>query len=155
MAAYDDYVYKLVSDVPQPVFVIELPKDLQWSDELSWNSVEQNVVYSTTGELLIQEGVKKQGRPITLIGLDNMAWLTREQGLILYNMVQSPGLVLTLTFFNKLNPSEVLFSKSVRFRNYEKPALDMRRILHWDQYEAGAWYIVNLIKLMETSAYGE
>ncbi|MCK9348235.1 MAG: hypothetical protein M0P41_04815 [Sphaerochaeta sp.] len=154
MAVYDDYHYKLYSDAPQSVFAVYLPKDLQWADELTWNAVAQSVEYSLTGALLIQEGVKQKGRTITLSGLDNMAWITREVGSTLLSMANTPGLVMTLEFKHKTNLEDVLFSYNVMFRHFEAPAVDIKRILQWDQYEEGAYYIVNSIKLMETTAYG-
>ena len=154
MAVYDDYIYRLSTVAPQPVFSIDLPKDLQWSDELTWNVVEQSVDYSLTGSLLIEEGAKQKGRYITLAGLDNMAWITREKGQTLLSMANSPGLVMTFQFLDKNNPANILFTYNTMFRHFEKPAVDIRRILQYDQFEAGAYYIVNSIKLMETLAYG-
>ena len=100
MAAYDNYYYKLYTAAPQTVFSVNLPKDLQWVDELTWNTVAQSVEYSLTGALLIQEGVKQKGRHITLAGLDNMAWITRGVGTTLLNMMNSPGLVMKLDFLS-------------------------------------------------------
>lgn len=154
MAVYDNYIYRLSTVAPQPVFSVDLPKDLQWGDELTWNVVEQSIDYSLTGSLLIEEGVKQKGRYITLTGLDNMAWITREKGQTLLSMANSPGLVMTLRFLDKDNPANVLFTFNTMFRHFEKPAVDIRRILQYDQFEAGAYYIVNSIKLMETLAYG-
>lgn len=153
MAQYDDYIWRLSTTSPQEVFSLDLPKDLQWVDELTWNKVEQNSEFSLTGALLIQEGVKQKGRFITLVGLDNMAWITREQGVTLLNMANTPGLIITCRF---LHPGTLnaLYTFNVMFRHFEKPAVDIKRILHWDQFESGAWYIVNSIKLMETLAYG-
>lgn len=154
MSAYDNYYYKLYTAAPQPVFSVNLPKDLQWADELTWNAVAQSVEYSLTGALLIQEGVKQKGRHITLVGLDNMAWITRGVGITLLSMMNSPGLVMKLDFLSSVTPYPVLFSYNVMFRHFEAPAVDIKRIQHWDQYETGAYYIVNSIKLMETLAYG-
>lgn len=154
MAVYDNYYYKLSTVAPQPVFSVSLPKDLLWPDELTWNTVEQTADYSLTGALLIEEGVKQKGRAITLTGLDNMAWITREAGLTLLAMANSPGLIMTLEYLDSETPFDVLFSFNVMFRHYEKPAVDIKRILQWDQFETGAYYIVNSIKLMETLAYG-
>ena len=153
MAVYDDYIWRLSTVAPQPVFSVDLPKDLQWAEELTWNTVEQSTEYSTSGALLIQEGVKLKGRYITLAGKDDMAWITREQGVTLLSMANSPGLVMTLRF---LHPGTMatLLTFNTMFRHFEKPAVDIKRILHWDQFETGAWYIINSIKLMETLAYG-
>jgi hypothetical protein len=147
---YDDYIWRLSTVAPQPVFSVDLPKDLQWVDELTWNTVEQSVEYSLTGTLLIEEGVKQKGRFITLEGKDDMAWITRSVGTTLLSMANSPGLVMTLKFVDSANPANVLHTFNTMFRHFEKPAVDIRRILQWDQFETGAWYIVNSIKLMET-----
>jgi len=152
--AYDDYIYRLSTVAPQSVFSIDLPKDLEWKDELNWGTVDQIVEYSLTGALLIQEGVKQKGRPITFTGKDNMAWITREQGLTLLAMRNTQGLVMTLKFLNKNAPASVLFSFNVMFRHSEG-AVDLSNIKDFDQYESDAWYIVNAIRLMETTAYGE
>lgn len=149
MSIYDDYIYRLSTADPQPIFTIDLPKDLQWNDELTWNKVEQNVEYGLTGSLLIQEGSKKKGRYITLAGVDNMAWITREKGIILYDMASTAGLIMTFQFINPTT-SHSLFSYNTQFRHFESPALDIKRILQWDQYDTGAYYIINSIKLMET-----
>lgn len=153
MILYDDYIWRLTTAAPQPVFSIDLPKDLQWEDELTWNKVDQSTEFSLTGALLIQEGVRQKGRYITLIGKDDMAWITREVGVSLLAMANSPGLVITCSFLHP-GTNTVLHSFNTMFRHFEKPAVDIKRILHWDQFEPGAWYIVNSIKLMETLAFG-
>ena len=153
MIQFDDYIWRLSTVAPQSVFSVDLPKDLQWVEELTWNTVEQNVEYSLTGALLIQEGVKQKGRFITLAGKDDMAWITREVGTTLLNMSNTPGLIMTLRFMHP-GTSATLHTFNTMFRHFEKPAVDIKHILQWDQFEAGAWYIVNSIKLMETLAYG-
>lgn len=157
---YDDYVYRLSVVAPQSAFCtitlpfsMDLPKDLQWIDEQSWGAVEQSVDYSLTGALLIQEGKKLKGRYITLVGADNMAWITRVQGNDLMVLRDIPTLVMNLKFVDKNNSSNILFSKNVMFRHSEG-ALDLQNIKNFDQYEADAWYIVKTIRLMETLAYG-
>ena len=158
---YDDYIYRLSAVAPQSPLCtislplsIDLPKDLKWEDELKWSPVNQTVEFSTTGALLIQEGAKQKGRPITLVGVDDMAWLTRPQGLILQSMQYSPGLVMDLRFVDSANASNILWSKNVMFRHSEG-GLDMDNIKHFDQYEPDAWYIVRAIRFMETLSYGE
>ena len=154
MSTYDNYVYTLTTIAPQPVFSITLPKDLIWEDEYKWGAVGQSVEYSLTGALLIQEGTKQKGRYITLVGRDNMAWITRTQGNTLYSMFNSQGLVMTLKFVSSLNPALILFTMPVMFRHAEG-GLELSNIKDFDQYNTDAWYIVNSIKLMETLAYEE
>lgn len=45
---------------------IELDDQFEWADEFDWDPVSQEQERSLTGALLVQEGVKLHGRPITL-----------------------------------------------------------------------------------------
>lgn len=45
---------------------IELDDQFEWADEFDWDPVAQEQERSLTGALLVQEGVKLHGRPITL-----------------------------------------------------------------------------------------
>ncbi|MCK7579311.1 MAG: hypothetical protein MZV65_28645 [Chromatiales bacterium] len=56
-----------------------LPQGLRWTDEYAWTSVAQSIDYGLTGALLIQEGTRIGGRPLTLTGGKNWAWITRAQ----------------------------------------------------------------------------
>ena len=38
-----------------------------FSDEFAWKPIEQNQEYAVDGTLIVQEGKKKSGRPITLL----------------------------------------------------------------------------------------
>lgn len=57
---------------------LTLPEDLHWGDEFDWSPVEQSTEYATDGALLIEEGVKLAGRPLTLIGDESSVWVTRS-----------------------------------------------------------------------------
>ena len=54
-----------------------LPDDLLWSDEHVWSPAVSSVSYLLTGALLVQSAVRQAGRPITLVGAQDMAWVTR------------------------------------------------------------------------------
>ena len=54
-----------------------LPDDLLWSDEHVWSPAVASVSYLLTGALLVQSAVRQAGRPITLVGAQDMAWVTR------------------------------------------------------------------------------
>lgn len=56
---------------------LSLPDDLLWSDEHSWSPALASVSYLITGALLVQSAVRQGGRPITLVGAADMAWVTR------------------------------------------------------------------------------
>ncbi|MCY1356619.1 hypothetical protein D9M68_566230 [compost metagenome] len=45
---------------------IELDDQLEWADEFEWDAVAQERERTITGHLVVQEGVKVHGRPITL-----------------------------------------------------------------------------------------
>ncbi len=49
-----------------------------WADEFDWKPIEQKQERSIDGSLIIQEGKKKYGRPITLKPAeDGMGWISR------------------------------------------------------------------------------
>lgn len=55
---------------------VPLEDGFLWSDEFSWKAIEQNQAYAMDGTLIIQEGKKKSGRPITLQPADpQMGWV--------------------------------------------------------------------------------
>ena len=56
---------------------LELPATLLWTDEHAWQAVLMTTEYSTTGALHIDEWVKQAGRPMTLQGAQDRAWLDR------------------------------------------------------------------------------
>lgn len=45
---------------------VELGDQFEWVDEFTWDAVTQEQERSLTGALLVQEGTKLHGRPITL-----------------------------------------------------------------------------------------
>lgn len=54
-----------------------LPDDLLWSDEHAWTPAVSSVSYLITGALLVQSATRQAGRPITLVGPADMAWVSR------------------------------------------------------------------------------
>jgi len=54
-----------------------LPDDLLWTDEHAWTPAMASTSYLITGALLIQSATRQAGRPITLVGAADMAWVTR------------------------------------------------------------------------------
>jgi hypothetical protein len=79
------------------ITTVTLPDALSWADEYSWSPVEQTKTYTTTGALLIEEGIKQAGRPITLEGAADRTWCTRALVDVLRGWAALPGVVLTLT----------------------------------------------------------
>lgn len=71
-------------------------EQLQWTDEHQWDAVEQGQDRSLTGALIIQEGVKLYGRPITLASND-AAWFTKATVDALQALRDQAGIVMLLT----------------------------------------------------------
>jgi hypothetical protein len=70
---------------------LELPEDLFWIDEFSWAKVAQSTDRGTTGKLLVDVAVREGGRPITLQGEGNTAWIKRSALKELAAWSQLPG----------------------------------------------------------------
>lgn len=75
---------------------ITLPQGLRWSDEFAWSPLAQTSEYGLTGSLLVEQTLKQAGRPITLIGGRDFAWLTRTEVSALKTLLDT-GAELTLT----------------------------------------------------------
>ena len=80
---------------------------LDWQDEFSWSPVDQATGYSTTGALLIDVALKQAGCPITLMGTETAAWVTRALCSTLQAWAELPGIQLTLVLRGQ--PRQVMF----------------------------------------------
>jgi hypothetical protein len=70
--------------------VVTLPDDLLWADEHAWTPAVASVSYLLTGALLVQSAVRRAGRPITLAGPVDMAWVPRPVITTLYAWAAVP-----------------------------------------------------------------
>jgi hypothetical protein len=75
---------------------ISLPNGLRWEDEYAWHPLAQATDYSLTGALIVEQSPKQAGRPITLIGGKDFAWLTRAEVEALKALLDA-GDAMTLT----------------------------------------------------------
>lgn len=119
---------------------LTLPADLWWEDEIDWTPVEQTVEYSTTGALLIDVATKQAGRPITLVGDESTAWITRATALALQAFAAVPGKQMTLVLHAE--------TFTVMFRHEEKKAVDTEPLVKITPPDAGDYYILKALKLM-------
>lgn len=72
---------------------IDITDNFVWSDEFNYNQVEQSQERSLTGGMIIQSGLKRYGRPITL----GASWLPRATVDALYALEASTAaMALTL-----------------------------------------------------------
>lgn len=78
--------------------VLTLPDDLRWTDEFAWVPVQESREYSVTGAQLIDRRLKQAGRPITLSGAPDAAWVTRAVTLTLQQWAQQLEPALSLSY---------------------------------------------------------
>ena len=78
---------------------VRLPQDMRWEDEFGWNKVAQAAPQRTlSGGLVIQQGIKANGRPITLSG--DWVWLDLGSLRTLRDWTDVPELEMTLTHYD-------------------------------------------------------
>ena len=116
--------------------VINLPPDMDWRDEFGWTPVEHSTDYSMTGALVVQEGERQDGRPITLFG-GREVWIERATIEALYAMASIPDQRMTLALWGR--------SFTVMFR---RPAIEAEPIRRLANPSAEHKYAVT-INLME------
>lgn len=73
-----------------------LPDDLIWADEFTWAAVAQATERGITGALILDAMLRNGGRPITLSGQGDSAWITRADLLTLQSWMLLPGQTFTL-----------------------------------------------------------
>ena len=79
--------------------VIHLPDNLRWTDEHVWSPLAQSAPqYSLGGAVVIQQGTRLAGRPLTLGGEDNHNWLPRAALQTLSAWAAVPELEMTLDY---------------------------------------------------------
>lgn len=71
-------------------------EQIEWTDEWEWDPVAQEQERSLTGGLIVQEGVKRYGRPITLAS-NGGAWFTLATVRALEALRDQSGIVMLLT----------------------------------------------------------
>lgn len=83
-----------------------------WSDEFSWKPIEQNQERAVDGTLIIQEGKKKSGRPITLSPSDSQGWIKRSSLSILkdWSVLQDEQFTLTFEYPHDTRQFNVIFN---------------------------------------------
>ena len=74
---------------------ITLPEDMRWLDEFDWQALAQSSPeYSLGGAVVIQQGTRLAGRPVTLGG--EWIWLARADLVTLQAWADVPELEMTL-----------------------------------------------------------
>lgn len=77
---------------------IPLPADLEWTDEFSYTPIRQRTETTLSGALIVEETAQAKGRPITLAGGDDAAWVTRATVDALYALTSAAGATHALDY---------------------------------------------------------
>lgn len=101
---------------------LALPPDMQWVDELSWVPLGVTAKVSLTGAEIVQSGSLQAGRPITLQGGTDFAWIDYATAEQLRTLASAGGASYTLTL-----PDARTFQ--VRFRAEDTP-VEATPVLH-------------------------
>lgn len=129
---------KLIDQVT--LAVINLPNDLLWVDEFRWSPVASTSSYSLAGSLIIEQGVKLAGRPITLEPPDNeMAWVSRSTHEALRAAAAIPARRFKLVLEYPTDLREFL----VAFAPVDDP-IDGNPVKGFPEHEPDAWFSVKL-----------
>jgi hypothetical protein len=117
---------------------ITLPSDLIWIDEYSHTPVRQSIATAVDGSLIVEAAAQVKGRPITLQGGDNAAWIDRATLEQLRAKQYQPGLVMTL--IHNSSSYSVLF--------IHPGGIEARPVIDYSNPGNEDWYTLTL-KLIE------
>lgn len=119
---------------------VTLPDDIEWQDERAWQPVVQAAEFGITGALVVEAAAKLAGRPITLAGGDDRAWVARSvvDQLAIWHGIAGKQLTLNLRGV----------VRSVMFRHHEGNALEAKPVADVADPPAD-WPHVMTLRLME------
>lgn len=85
--------------MPHTLAGIPINAGCRWTDEFDWSPVDSKSEYSITGALIIDQGTRQNGRPITLEASDEKGWkdMTRSVVIQLRALTAQPGQTFALT----------------------------------------------------------
>lgn len=125
---------------------IDLPADLIWADELTWSAVSQSTERGIFGTLIIEVMERHGGRPITLQGEGNSAWIDRLTLLTLHQWARVPGLRMTLDLRGEV--FTVVFDHG---SEEQTKALGMSAVISYADAEPGDYYCSLALRFLEAS----
>lgn len=124
--------------------VVTLPQGCVWSDEFAWSDLAQSTTYTLTGSLVVEQTTRQAGRPITLIGGKDFAWLTRAQVTSLKALLDA-GASMTLT----LHDSRTFTVLPAGPDALQVSPLPIVKDSGPANPSSGAWYVLESLKLIE------
>lgn len=123
---------------------IDITDNFVWSDEFNYNQVEQSQERSLTGGLIIQSGLKRFGRPITL----GASWLPRATVDALYALEASSGAMNLVLADGR--------AFSVVFDRQRGTAIDAKQVFDYvDAANESGWLYTVTIRLLTVEPESE
>lgn len=120
---------------------VTLRDDTQWVDEFGWQPVLQAASYTVAGALVVEEAQMQAGRPITLAGADDRAWVRYADVQQLQAWASTPGQVLTLTLRGA--------PRQVRFDLRAGSPIAAQPVAYFDTPAPDDWFAVSALKFFE------
>jgi hypothetical protein len=114
---------------------LALPADLQWTDEYAWQPVEQRTRYTIFGAMRVEAAAKLAGRPITLAGGRNYAWIPRTTLETLRDWTALPAQTFALVYRGQAHT--VVFDQA-------RGPLQAEPILDYAEPAGGDFYVTTL-----------
>ena len=107
-----------------------------WSDEFDWRPIEQNQERAVDGALIVQEGKKKSGRPITLSPSDGQGWIKRSDLSVIqgWSALQDEQFTLVFEYPHDTRQFNVILNHSDGAIN-AKPVMGFPTVSDGDYYE--------------------
>ena len=125
---------------------LSLPPDLIWADELTWSAVAQSSERGIFGTLIIDAMARNGGRPITLQGDGDSAWIDRRTLRTLGAWAQTPGLRMALDVRGEI--FTVVFDHG---EEEESRAMGMTAVIDYADKEDGDYYCSLVLRFIEAS----
>lgn len=126
---------------------LRLPDGLRWTDEFAWSPVAQSSAFGLTGALLIQQGIKQAGRPVTLTGGNTWAWMRRSALIALQALIDGATTPLILTLHDG-RAFHVLPDQTTSAGALVADALPIVLDSGPADPQPESWYVVNTLKFV-------
>ncbi|UUM26280.1 hypothetical protein NQU59_11230 [Acinetobacter colistiniresistens] len=127
---------------------VQLEDGFLWSDEFDWKPIEQSQERAIDGTLIVQEGKKKSGRPITLTPPPEQGWVKRSELSIIkdWSALQNEQFTLIFEYPHDTRQFNVIF-------NHAEGAIEAKPVLGFPTVSDGDFYEVTF-KFLEVPNAG-
>ena len=125
---------------------LSLPPDLMGADERTWAAVAQSTERGIFGTLIIDAMARNGGRPITLQGDGDSAWIDRGTLRTLGAWAQTPGLRMALDVRGEI--FTVVFDHGPE---EETRAIAMSAVIDYSDKQDGDYYCSLVLRFIEAS----